>query len=326
MGLFTTQRIRQFFDARFQQFINRHIPPGSSITLDRHVIFIFPSKAGLWFAMLLLLMLLAAINYQNNMAFALVFLLSSLFIVTILHTFANLSGLSFQALRAGPAFVGDSVPFELLLSRQGTKSYFDINIYWPESEVQLVTLMAQDQQRVTLHLAALKRGRFKPGRLKIETFYPLGLLRAWTWIELDWAAIIYPQPLACEYNSQSVSASDSGEAIPVPGTEDFYQFRQYQPGDTPKHLFWKGYAKGGELQTKQFVSYRQHSSLLSWENVDGGVELRLQKLCYQVLKLEKSDRDYGLSLPGIAIAPDHGERHLQRVLTALAEFNARGAR
>jgi len=325
MGLFAAQRIRQFFDTRFQQFVSRQIPPGHSITLDRHVIFIFPSRAGLCFALLLLVMLVAAINYQNNMAFALVFFLSSLFIVTILHTFANLSGLSFQALGAGPAFLGDSVPFELLISRQGSKSYFDINIYWPESEAQLVTLMAQEQQRVKLHLAAPRRGLFKPGRLKIETFYPLGLLRAWTWIELDWAAVIYPQPLACEYSAQSVSASDSGESIPVPGAEDFFQFRQYQAGDTPKHLFWKGYAKGGELQSKQFVSYRQHSSWLDWEHVDGSVEVRLQKLCYQVLELEKSGRDYGLTLPAVSIAPDHGERHLQRTLTALAEFNGGGA-
>ncbi|MFT5580119.1 MAG: hypothetical protein ACI9WS_002879 [Paraglaciecola psychrophila] len=325
MGFTVTQNIRQFFNARFQQFINRQIPPGHSITLDRHVIFIFPSKAGLWFGMLLLLMLLAAVNYQNNMAFALVFFLSSLFIVTIMHTFANLSGLSFKALRAGPAFVGDSVPFELLLSREGSKSYFDINIYWPHSEVQLVTLMSQ-QQRVKLHLTAARRGLFKPGRLKVETFYPLGLLRAWTWIELDWAALIYPAPLACEYSALSLSDSDHAAAEPVPGSEDFYQFRHYQAGDTLKHLFWKGYAKGGELQTKQFVSYRQQSSWLNWDNVDGSVETRLQKLCYQVLELEKSGRDYGLKLPAQSIAPDQGERHLQRVLTALAKFNGGGAR
>ncbi len=63
--------IRNRFRRRFREWVNRRIPPARSVTLDQKRIFIFPSTTGLFFALCLLVMLITAINYQNNMSYSL---------------------------------------------------------------------------------------------------------------------------------------------------------------------------------------------------------------------------------------------------------------
>ena len=91
-----TERLRR----RCHDWVGRRIPPAREVTLDQRRIFIFPSLTGLFFACSLLVMLLAAINFENNLSYALTFLLATLFIVATLHTYANLSGLTIRAVRA----------------------------------------------------------------------------------------------------------------------------------------------------------------------------------------------------------------------------------
>lgn len=314
------RRIRTAIKTRYTAWINRRLPRRRSVTLNQRRIFIFPSVQGLYFLLLLLVMLVAAINYQNNMVFALVFLLGSLFVVSILHTYANLSGLTIKAIRASPVFAGDDIEFELSVARQNQRRYFDILLYWPDSEVVSVTLDKQTEQLVYLHQQSQARGLFLAERLCVETFYPIGLLRAWTWLSLDVEAIVYPQPIKGQITANTLSEGDEGDVVAVAGSDDFYQFNEYRPGDSLKHVFWKSYAKGQSLQTKQFAAYRENSLWLEWDSVGGDVEQRLSTLCYWVLKLDERDDEYGLSIPGVRIEAGHGEQHRQSVLVALALF------
>ena len=180
---------------RFREWVNRRIPPSRVVTLDQRRIFIFPSRAGFFFGLCLLLMLTTAVNYQNNMTYALTFLLGTLFVVATLHTYANLSGLTIRALRAQPAFPGQQTEFDIQLERTRKRDHFALYLKWPESTDALVNLVEGDSTRVKLHNAVGGRGWFSPGRLLLESSYPLGLLRCWTWIDLDLYALVYPQPL-----------------------------------------------------------------------------------------------------------------------------------
>ena len=73
--------IRASFQRRWKRWLNQRIKPVSSITLDQKRIFIFPTGAGLLFGIMLFVMLLTAINYQNNSIYLLVFFLAGLFVL-----------------------------------------------------------------------------------------------------------------------------------------------------------------------------------------------------------------------------------------------------
>jgi uncharacterized protein (DUF58 family) len=317
--------LRQRMRNRFRAWVNRRIPPAREVTLDQKRIFIFPSKVGLFFGVTLLVMLMTAINFQNNLSYALTFLLFTLSIVAILHTFANLSGITIRALRAQPAFPGQQSEFEVMLERTKKRDHFALFLKWPESSEALVSLVKEDTVIVRLHLPVDKRGWFSPGRLLLESTYPLGLLRCWTWVDLDLQALVYPRPIPSGELPGLATDKPDGAAVHVTGSDDFFGFRAYQKGDSLRHIHWKGVAKGQGVQSKQYTAYASRSVWLDWELFPGlGAEQRLSHLSYWVLDFDGRNEEYGLRLPGVVIEPDVGEKHREQVLKALALFNQGG--
>ncbi len=313
--------LRQRARERFRKFINRRIPPARSVTLDQKRIFIFPSRVGFFFILCLLLMLMTAINYENNLSFALTFLLATLFVVAVLHTYANLSGLTVHAVRAQSAFPGQQSEFELLIERGKRRDHYALYLRWPDSSEELVNLTDADNITVKLHAAVGERGWYNPGRLLLESTYPLGLLRCWTWLDLDLHALVYPRPLASQDLPGLASDQPEGTSVPVAGSDDFYGFRDYRPGDSLRHVYWKGLARGQSLQSKQYAAYADRSVWLDWDMFAGlGTEQRLSHLCYWALEFDGGNLEYGLRLPGVSVQPGWGEKHRDEVLKQLAIY------
>lgn len=311
------QKLRQ----RFRQWITSRIPRSRVVTLTQRNIFIFPSRVGLFFGVTLMVMLLAAINYQNNMGYALTFLLATLFIIATLHTFANLSGLTIRSIRAQPAFPGQQTEFEIQIERGGRREHFDLHMRWPDSSRAQVNITGKNHVMVQLHAPVGDRGWYNPQRLLLESTYPLGLLRCWTWIDLDIKALVYPKPLPCAELPGLATDRPDGASIPIPGSDDFYGFRDYRAGDSPRQIHWKGLAKGQKLQSKQYSAYADRSVWLDWDMFAGlGTEQRLSHLCYWLLEFDREGEEYGLRLPGAMIEPDCGERHREQLLRELALY------
>lgn len=317
--------LRAQIRSRFRQWVNRRIPPAREVTLDQRRIFIFPSRTGFFFGCSLLIMLIAAINFENNLSYALTFLLATLFIVATLHTYANLSGLTIRALRAQSAFPGQQSEFHVMIERSKQRDHYALFLKWPTSSEALVNLVDEDSVKVQLHMAVDKRGWFRPGRLLVESTYPLGLLRCWTWIDLDLHALVYPRPLPSAELPGLATDTPDGAAAMVVGNDDFYGFRDYRKGDSLRQVHWKGLAKGQGVQTKQYTAYADRSVWLDWELFPGlGTEQRLSQLCYWVLEFHGRNEEYGLRLPGLVIEPALGEKHRDQILKELALFGTQG--
>lgn len=318
---YTTLQTR--LQARFRAWVNRRIPPAREVTLDQKRIFIFPSRVGLFFGICLVVMLLTAINFQNNLAFALTFLLATLFIVATLHTYANLSGLTIRALRAQPAFPGQQSEFTIAIERTRRRDHFALHTGWPTGSDALINLVEEDRVEVSLHVPVSRRGWYSPGRLLLESTYPLGLLRCWTWVDLDLYALVYPKPLACSELPGMATNQPDGAAIPITGNDDFYGFRDYQKGDSLRHIHWKALAKGQAVLSKQYTAYADRSVWLDWDLFPGaGIETRLSHLCYWVLEMDARNEEYGLRLPGVVVEPGVGPLHRENVLKELGSYRA----
>ena len=83
------------------------------IVLNQRRIFILPTGGGLLYALMLVIMLLGAINYDLSLGHALVFLLAGLGFVGMVHAFRNLIALRLTPLRAEPVFAGETARFRL---------------------------------------------------------------------------------------------------------------------------------------------------------------------------------------------------------------------
>lgn len=308
------------FSNRFKRWLNRRIPPQQSITLSQKSIFIFPTRTGFVFSILLLTLLLAAINYENSLIFALVFWLGSVFFVAIFYTFRNLSGISLELQKSGAGFVDEDIEFSIKVSRPENSQREGLQLGWPKEVKQWAELYEDASTTVHLFVNAKQRGWLNPKRLLVETYYPLGLLRAWTWVDLSAKAIVYPKPLFHDHNFINLGENDEGQLTHHSGSDDFHDMRNYHPGDSPRHILWRSYARQDELLVKQFAAYADYRLILDWYQLEGDTELRLSRLTGMALNAYNSDKEFGLKLPQIEIAPNSGKTHLNHVLKELALY------
>ena len=158
-----------FIGNRFGRWIDRRIPPSSQITLSQRNVFIFPTRAGFVFGGLLMLLILGAINYQASLVYGVAFLLGSLFLVTILYTFRNLSALSIELVGTRPGFVGEDVEFMVRVVRPPGRGREGIQLGWPEAIMQWAELIEAQADTLRLFVQAKHRGYLNPGRLLLET-------------------------------------------------------------------------------------------------------------------------------------------------------------
>ena len=151
--------------------------------------------------------------------------------------------------------------------------------------------------------------------------YPLGLLRCWTWVDLNFCAVVYPQPVRVAEPAAAGSNGADGGQLGGSGDDEFFGLRDYRDGDSPRRVFWKGVARGQEVQSKEFAAAISDQRWLDWDDFPGlGTEPRLSALAYWVLQYDERELEYGLRVPGVELAPARGERQRERAMRALALY------
>jgi uncharacterized protein (DUF58 family) len=307
-----------FSGKRFSRWLDRRIPPSPQITLTQRNVFIFPTRTGFVFGGLIVLLILGAINYQASLVYGVAFLLGSMFLVTILYTFRNLSGLQLELVGARPGFVDEDVEISIRVIRPGGRSREGIQLGWPDGIIQWAELSDQETDTLKLYVQAPHRGFFDPGRLLVETYFPLGLLRAWTWVDLNVNVLIYPKPIFGDFPQSVSGRRDEGQLIDPLGSDDFHDIKTYRAGDPVRHIIWRSYARSGELMVKRYASYVEPRLWLALDSVPGKLEERVSRLTGLALKATRQEREFGLDLGGVKIRPGRGDAHLEQVLKELA--------
>lgn len=306
----------------FQRWLKTRIPPASQIRLNHRRIFILPTRAGLGLLLLLLVMLIGAINYQNSLIYAVVFLLGSLFWVGLYHTYRNLSGLELRAISCAPVFVGEEAGLNIGL-RTAQPEQQAIALFWPDSLPRRVDVQGEHDNLLTLYYPTSRRGFLTPGRLRVETRYPLGWFVAWSLIDLDWQVLVYPKPLQLPLPTSMRAGTGDTRQTPMEGADDFQGLRSYQPGDSKRRLDWRAWSRGQGLHTKIFSEQQSTVRWLALEQAPGAsLEAQLSCLTGWVLHLESLQQVYGLDLYGQQIAPATGDAHQRACLRALALFGS----
>jgi uncharacterized protein (DUF58 family) len=280
-----------------------------------------PTAVGMTYLLALLLMLVAAINYQNSLAYALTFLLGSVFVVAILHTWRNLAGLELQAGGSEAIFLGEQARFRVRLESRG-RLYQAVSLGWPKSGFQQVDVPSGGTCDVELSLPTERRGWLRPGRLRVESRFPLGILVAWSWIDLQLSALVYPRPLEGDLPQATGAGEEEEEGTRASGVgiDDYQGLRPWQPGDSRKRLSWKAYSRGQGLLIKDFRALAGQDLLLDLDMLDGDLEHRLSLLCHWVVELSSRQQPFVLRISGTTLGPDAGTDHRERCLRELALF------
>ena len=303
-----------------------HGPEAGEVFLKQRRVFIFPTRYGFFFAFSLIAFLAASINYDLALGFVLTFFLGAAGVVAMLHTFRNQVHLYLRPLKADPVFAGDHACFELLLDNRRDFERASIWLRTPAAHA-VHDLPPGTAVTATLRLPTTRRGWCLLPRITIETRYPLGLLRAWSYWQPDLACLVYPRPAAQGVNFPDAPEGSGDGAPRGSGTDDFGGLREHQASDSPRHIAWKAATlalqTGAPLLSKHFLGAASSEVTLDLDQLPPGLDLeeRLSQLTRWVLDADAMKLLYALRLGAVTLGPAQGDAHRVACLAALALFS-----
>ena len=332
-------------------------PKSDSATLNLRNVYIFFSREGMLFALLLIITFIAGINYGNNLVLGLCFYLISVWLISFHVTFAHISGLQVRLLDVTMAEAGAPVWVTLQLrneSRQprrqlllsfeqpsfeqiakqksektGKKAHKK-NKSSADNQNSILVTRLQGEQIIRLPVQTHTRGAFELPRLKIKTVYPLGIMRAWSYVYFARSAWIYPKPERFDWQAQYAIVSQ--EDLPTggqyrQGQDDFERLDNYIEGESLARVSWGHVARGQGMFTKHFADPVGHEQTLDYADMPAAHhEQKLAQMAYGALKLGELGVPFNMRLPNdmlldkySAATMGEGEAFAQTCLLRLAK-------
>jgi uncharacterized protein (DUF58 family) len=311
--------VRRWIDSWLYQLRG---PQSGPFVLGHRRVYILPTSHGCVFFLVLLLMLAGSVNYGLSLGFVLTFLLASLSLNGILYTFRNLAHLRVSAARPDPVFVGETARFPLRIENTSSVGRAALEAVSCVGMLHGFDVAPDAEALVPVAIPAHSRGRLPIGRVMLQSRFPLGLFRAWSYVEPDVECVVYPRP---EHPSVPLPtpSGDRGEgAVSSAGNEDFSGLRAYHAGDSPRRIAWKAAARDQGLLSKIFSGHAETHLWLDWSTLPASLdtEARISRLTRWVLEADVAGVAYGLRLASAAIEPSTGAGHRTQCLEALALY------
>lgn len=321
------------WQSRWRRWIDSRSPRQNQLTLTQRNVYIIPAKGGWVYAAVVAVLLVAAINEQLNLAYALAFLLGGVGLSAMWLTHGNLRGLSLTLGPSASVHAGQPLQAHVVLdARSRRRGRHGLTLAGQPCDVG-----ADQQAHVHVSVPTTQRGWMLHPRWRVESTYPLGLFTAWAYWRAEPAVLIWP---ALEPHAPPLPSGPGGEgdrptsaqhmAAPLPE-----EVREWQRGDALRTVAWKKSATrmaSGLNPVSRFHPAQARQQLwIDWEDAHGlATEARLSRLAaWLVMAEQQAQHDgqiYGLRLPGVSLPCAHGHAHLQRCLDTLAQWGppARG--
>ncbi len=300
----------------------RQGPDRGAVALRRGRIYILPTGLGVAFGLMLVAMLLGSLNYANNMGLALCFLLTALGVVAMHACHRNLETLVARAAGTEPPFAGKDAVFRIALANPGGAPRCDLEASAVASPGPFVSLAAGVEATMSLRVPTRRRGYVVLDRIEIASRFPYGLFRAWAVIHPGLRCLVYPEP-ALNPPPPPPAPGNAGRGGARRGDDDFAGLKDYHPGDPPRHIAWKAYARANELLVTEFSGDAEVLPVFDLANAPGtDLEARLSVLARWIVDAHARGETFGLRLPGKEFPPEPGDAQRRRCLAAIAQYEA----
>ena len=318
--------------ARWERYWQSRHPRRERSTLTHRNLYILPTRPGWLFAVTLLVLLVASINYQLNLGYLLTFLLAGCGAVSIHMTHNDLRGLSLHLRPPASVHAGEALWIEVVLDNPDARPRYGIGLYTglPAGGSQRhvwTDVAAGSSSTVRLGVTATRRGWVDLPRVTVLTRFPFGLFESWSLWYPAARVLVYPQPEspAAPLPPSTLTPSPHPHRATVAQGE-LDGVRDYQRGDALRQIAWKKSSRtletSGSLVSRDRDARQRPQWWLDWQLAGGAgaesTEARLSRLTAWVLLADRSGAAYGLRLPHVELQPDSGDAHRQRCLEALA--------
>lgn len=255
------------------------------------------------------------------------YLMASVFITSMMHSFYNISGLTLSADKMAAGFAKQNISFPIKITSSNIRA--DLNFSFDNQPVFHLPRSAKGQETVYVCCKYKQRGVFQPGRLKVSSEYSFGLFITWTKVDFDHRCFVYPEANALSKSQRNFSHSALENSLiksqtrekNKQGIDDFFELKPHAPGEPLTRIAWKHFARGQGRLTKHYHQHHEESCWLNLADMPAhGIEKKLQYLCFLVNEYNATGQIFGLDLGQKKIKPSQGTSHFKHCLMALAIY------
>jgi uncharacterized protein (DUF58 family) len=287
-------------------------------------IYIMPSGRGFLFLSAVVVMILTAATYNNNLIFILAFFMFALFVVSMLQTHYNLKGIRLEYVGSEDGFEGERLPLLFHVTQQRRRLKRNLEVRASSKTFRTLQSGMTDLDRresfhaVRVEVFGYRRGFHALPEMILETYFPVGLFRAWKVFRLPGELVVYPKP--------------QGEAPPVLGQQDqgeeetglrttpdgdFGELKGYQTGESYHQIAWKQFARSGSLYTKVHWGAEHKHYALPWAP-PADVESYLRQMSRWIQVALDEDASFEIETPNVKIEAGRGAEQAKLCWRALA--------
>jgi uncharacterized protein (DUF58 family) len=289
------------------------------------MVYVGPNRNSLGLVAVLSAMFYVGMGQGNGSAYLLCFFVAGIAAVSLLHAWVNLRGISIKAGSIRAVFAGEGIAVPLQIVSAGARRHAAIAasangggaVLFPDE------ITAESPGELEVQAPARGRGCYHHLKVTLASLYPLGFFTARQNFVAPVTYYVYPKPegnlpLPVEFDPARHTAVEAR----IEG-DDFAGVREWQLGESMRHVDWKAAARGHRLMIKQWRGTSGGLFLiLEWGQLERlAPEDRLSQLAHWAILAEHNGATYGLRLPGIMIAAGSGDAHLHECLRALAVFD-----
>lgn len=297
-------------------------------------IYIMPSARGMMFLSAIIVLILTAATYNNNLIFILGFFMFSVFVVSMLQTHYNVKGVSLSFASAEEVFAGETLRVSFNLTQKRAKWKRGLEIRTASKRIatlskQRFDLAPEETSKIcAIEVRVSDRGLHPLPVIIMETYFPLGLFRAWKVFRLQAHLTVYPRPDTSRLLvPRSFESGQEDVGLRTSPEGDFGELKNYLPGESYHQIAWKHYARTGELYSKVHWGEEHKHYVIPW--VVGGrdsneVEGSLKRISGWIKTALEENATFEMETPSLRIDPGRGVDQARKCWRQLAEYKRTG--
>lgn len=282
------------------------------------------TRAGLLYILLTLLLGFAAVNTGNNLLYLMVSALLGFMVVSGILGKMNLSRLKVDCV--APAEVYDGVQTLLgivLINQRRWLPVFLIEVVLDDQKVLFPVVDPGSSQRKTLTLVMHGRGLHEPRKLIVRSRFPINFFIREQGYAARQTILVFPRPRPSPLPLQPDPGGTRGsrQTRSRGQSGDIHRIRDYQGGESLRQIHWKLTARHDQLKIKELSATSRSPVVLDLNGLPGrGLEERLSRAAWLVIRMLREGRPVGLLAGAMEISPDTGPKHRLLLLQALAYY------
>ena len=248
-----------------------------------------PTKRGVGMVGGSLLIFAIGTNIQSGWLFVLASLLLGAVAAGLLMPPLMVRGLRIERRAPADAHAGDDVPVDLVVTNtSGSRALLSLTLRDPHIS-PFRAFLPRVAPRETLIVGtmrhAARRGIIDGEPVRVSSQAPFGIGRAARRVEAPGRTVVYPRVVPISWLPDLASAAKPLQAATVQARkgsgQDFIGIRDYQLGDSLRHVHWPSTARRGSLMVRQFEQElpRRLGVIVDASNDTRGDETALDLCC-----------------------------------------------